>query len=172
MFSDDDDDEDTTVTSEHIIDGGRRLSRTSRGKKAVAVRSARRQDQPGPRLVNVLFIQMDLCQKTLKEVISDPTVGDDQLWRLYRQMLEALVYIHRLRVVHRDLKPGNVFVDGVSILAAGAAAMAALMVYVWLGFEGRRQRLTAGCALYRARRCETWRLRPRHPHQPWAGSCG
>jgi serine/threonine protein kinase len=27
--------------------------------------------------------------------------------RRYRQMLDALVYIHRLRVVHRDLKVGG-----------------------------------------------------------------
>ena len=50
--------------------------------------------------------------QTLKEVITDKDIDDEKLWRLYRQMLEALVYIHLKRVVHRDLKPGNIFVDG------------------------------------------------------------
>jgi translation initiation factor 2-alpha kinase 4 len=40
-----------------------------------------------------------------------------EIWRLFRQILEGLVHIHGLNIVHRDLKPENIFI---SISADGA----------------------------------------------------
>jgi serine/threonine protein kinase len=28
-------------------------------------------------------------------------------WKMIRQILEALVYIHKRKIIHRDLKPGE-----------------------------------------------------------------
>lgn len=28
-------------------------------------------------------------------------------WKMIRQILEALVYIHKRKIIHRDLKPGK-----------------------------------------------------------------
>jgi eukaryotic translation initiation factor 2-alpha kinase 4 len=35
---------------------------------------------------------------------------EDEAWRLFRQILEALVYISSLGILHRDIKCTNVFI--------------------------------------------------------------
>jgi RIO-like serine/threonine protein kinase len=35
-----------------------------------------------------------------------------QVWRLFRQMVGAVQFIHRKGTIHRDLKPANIFMDG------------------------------------------------------------
>lgn len=41
---------------------------------------------------------------TLRELIEKGPIGVDDCWRLLRQILNALVHIHNLGIVHRDLK--------------------------------------------------------------------
>lgn len=57
----------------------------------------------------VLYIQMEYCYATLQEAI----VGN-KLWtnemeisRLFLQLLDAVEYVHSMRVIHRDLKVWN-----------------------------------------------------------------
>ena len=38
-------------------------------------------------------------------------VSPQEVWRLFRQILEALSYIHGRNVIHRDIKPANIFLD-------------------------------------------------------------
>lgn len=61
----------------------------------------------------VLYIQMEYCaRRTLRDLIRDELYKNEpQVWRLLRQMLDALAYIHSRNIVHRDLKPENVFMD-------------------------------------------------------------
>ena len=33
------------------------------------------------------------------------------MWRLFREVVQGLDYIHHQGLIHRDLKPGNVFID-------------------------------------------------------------
>jgi len=64
----------------------------------------------------VLYIQMEYCNTTLRKLIdegylSNSTCAINEVWRLTRQIIDALVYIHSRSIIHRDLKPSNVFLD-------------------------------------------------------------
>ena len=48
-------------------------------------------------------------------------LGPAEIWRLLRQILEALGYIHGRGVIHRDIKPPNIFLDSEGTAAVFAA---------------------------------------------------
>jgi eukaryotic translation initiation factor 2-alpha kinase 4 len=48
---------------------------------------------------------MYLLQKIAKGI------PEDECWRLFRQILEALAYLADSHIVHRDLKPTNILMD-------------------------------------------------------------
>uniref|UniRef100_A0AC35GL34 Protein kinase domain-containing protein n=2 Tax=Panagrolaimus sp. PS1159 TaxID=55785 RepID=A0AC35GL34_9BILA len=61
-----------------------------------------------------IYIQMEYCEcGTIRELInSKQFIGNiDLLWYLFRGTLNGLVYIHRRKIVHKDLKPENIFFD-------------------------------------------------------------
>lgn len=63
---------------------------------------------------STLFIQMEYCEnRTLYDLIHTENLNNqrDEYWRLFRQILEALSYIHSQGIIHRDLKPMNIFID-------------------------------------------------------------
>ncbi|TMS21667.1 eIF-2-alpha kinase GCN2 [Larimichthys crocea] len=69
-------------------------------------------DRP-PLIAHYLYIQMEYCEKsTLRDTI-DHGLHQDQnrLWRLFREILDGLAYIHQQGMIHRDLKPVNIFLD-------------------------------------------------------------
>ncbi|RHZ16643.1 hypothetical protein DYB37_001033 [Aphanomyces astaci] len=54
-----------------------------------------------------LFIQMEYCGgNTLRDVIDQLSLwkSEDKVWTLFRQILEAIAYIHSEGVIHRDIK--------------------------------------------------------------------
>ena len=61
----------------------------------------------------LIFIQMELCDnKTLRYTIDQNQFKNvDDKWRLISQILEGIEYIHQNNYIHRDLKPGNIFLD-------------------------------------------------------------
>ncbi|XP_070698000.1 eIF-2-alpha kinase GCN2 isoform X2 [Pempheris klunzingeri] len=71
-------------------------------------------DSERPLLIaHYLYIQMEYCEKsTLRDTI-DHGLHEDQnrLWRLFREILDGLAYIHEQGMIHRDLKPVNIFLD-------------------------------------------------------------
>ncbi|XP_067847268.1 eIF-2-alpha kinase GCN2 isoform X2 [Heptranchias perlo] len=68
---------------------------------------------PVPLTVHYLYIQMEYCEKsTLRDTIDQGLYEDiNRLWRLFREILDGLAYIHEQGMIHRDLKPVNIFLD-------------------------------------------------------------
>ncbi|ORZ07124.1 kinase-like domain-containing protein [Absidia repens] len=74
-------------------------------------KSSSQQPPKQPKSTRVLYIQMEYCEKkTLRDII-DEKVDEQEIWRLFRQILEGLVHIHSQGMIHRDLKPSNIFLD-------------------------------------------------------------
>ncbi|KAI0320013.1 hypothetical protein OF83DRAFT_1275377 [Amylostereum chailletii] len=50
-------------------------------------------------------------RQTLKERIAEG-LAEDEAWRLFHQILDALVHMSSLGILHRDIKLTNIFIDG------------------------------------------------------------
>jgi serine/threonine protein kinase/histidyl-tRNA synthetase len=59
----------------------------------------------------ILFIQMEYCRATLRDVLDAGPVEESARWKILRQLLSGLAHIHAQGIIHRDLKPANLFVD-------------------------------------------------------------
>jgi len=72
-----------------------------------------------------LYLQMELCRTTLREVLDSGTPVDvPTVWVWLRQILEGLSHIHSQGITHRDLKPGNLFLDAQGQLRIGDFGLA------------------------------------------------
>ncbi|KAJ7220218.1 kinase-like domain-containing protein [Mycena pura] len=62
-------------------------------------------------LSRTLYIQMEFVERqTLQETIEEG-LSEQEAWRLFQQILEALVYMSSLGILHRDIKLTNIFID-------------------------------------------------------------
>ncbi|XP_063847557.1 eukaryotic translation initiation factor 2-alpha kinase 1-like isoform X2 [Scylla paramamosain] len=71
------------------------------------------QPHPVPPLREVLYIQMKLYGKSLRKWMDDRNVSDSLVvesvcLKIFRQVLEAVCYIHHRGYIHRDIKPANI----------------------------------------------------------------
>ncbi|KAI9637172.1 kinase-like domain-containing protein [Dioszegia hungarica] len=59
----------------------------------------------------ILYIAMEYVEKqTLRELIT-AGITEEEGWTLLKQILEALAHLASIKVVHRDLKPGNILIN-------------------------------------------------------------
>lgn len=63
--------------------------------------------------LHFMYIQMEFCDKqTLRSAIDGDLFKDAQrVWRMFREVIEGLLHIHSQGMIHRDLKPVNIFLD-------------------------------------------------------------
>ena len=74
-----------------------------------------------------LFIQMEFCDnKTLRSLIDRKILYRDLnlIKTLLRQIIDALEYIHSKEVIHRDLKPTNIFLTSENVPKIGDFGLA------------------------------------------------
>lgn len=75
---------------------------------------------------SILYIQMEFCENnTLLNLIEKGLPANrNEYWRLFRQILEAVSYIHSSGFIHRDLKPTNIFIDKSNNIKVGDFGLA------------------------------------------------
>lgn len=66
-------------------------------------------------LPNFLYILMEYCESTLGDAVkeiqqSKSADADAKIWDLFGQILEGFAHLHTNGVIHRDVKPSNIFV--------------------------------------------------------------
>ncbi len=66
----------------------------------------------------LLHIQMELCLKTMKEIIKEELknllltpLGYYISSELFIELLECVQYLHKQNIIHRDLKPENILIS-------------------------------------------------------------
>ncbi|QSZ35434.1 hypothetical protein DSL72_008304 [Monilinia vaccinii-corymbosi] len=116
---DEDDDEESAEPNCHARNRGHE-------RLALAHRGSRSSPRPPRPFKTILYISMEYCEKrTLRDLIRRGLYKDnEEIWRLFRQILEGLAHIHSLNFVHRDLKPENIFIDGASNVKIGDLGLA------------------------------------------------
>ncbi|XP_035701736.1 uncharacterized protein LOC118433670 isoform X3 [Folsomia candida] len=90
---------------------------------------------------NLLLIQMELCESTLKCVLRN-SVFNLEIPPLFCQLSEALHFIHDHNIIHRDIKPDNIFLSG-NLWKIGDFGLARL-------FTDNSTLSTAGCSAYQS----------------------
>ncbi|KAH9520667.1 Eukaryotic translation initiation factor 2 alpha kinase 4 [Dermatophagoides farinae] len=88
-------------------------------------------DSPSNKMIpkKVLCIQMELCSSTtLNNLIKSNKIQKETNLRskIFKQICDAIQYIHCLGIVHRDLKPSNIFFDGEYNVKVGDFGLAKL----------------------------------------------
>jgi translation initiation factor 2-alpha kinase 4 len=73
-----------------------------------------------------LYIQMEYCAgNTLQEVLNNGLPSHEDAWKMLKEILNALVYVHSRKTIHRDLKPSNIFLGGDGEVKLGDFGLAA-----------------------------------------------
>jgi len=57
----------------------------------------------------ILFIQLELCDLSLSQWLKNNSGSIEDIWDIFTQIVEGLSYIHEHGFIHRDIKPGNIF---------------------------------------------------------------
>lgn len=91
-----------SASSDEVI-----LPHSGRGRELT-----KRAATPVPSVSRTLYIQMEYVERqTLKERIAEG-LSESEAWRLFQQIVDALVHMSSMNILHRDIKLTNIFIDG------------------------------------------------------------
>jgi len=109
-------------------------------------------------LPNKLYLVFEYLDQDLKKYMDSVTTFDPLLVKSYiKQLLEGLLYCHRRRILHRDLKPQNLLIDRKGFLKLADFGLArAVCVYP---FDRIRTRLLR-CGIGLLKSCWDLKLIP------------
>ncbi|KAH9487410.1 eIF-2-alpha kinase GCN2 [Psilocybe cubensis] len=129
-------------------------SRSRSGPASLALNSLP-PDTPAPQ--TTLYIQMEFVERqTLKERVDEGLPADEKEgWRLFQQIVDALVHMSTMNILHRDIKLTNIFIDikgdckvGDFGLATSSLSVDPSDVSASSGFVGADMTLEVGTRLY------------------------
>ncbi|KAL2098648.1 hypothetical protein ACEWY4_005128 [Coilia grayii] len=109
-----DGDSESDIIFENGDDSASNYTPEEPSKRGGAVDTAESSDaEKTPLIAHYLYIQMEYCERsTLRDTIDQALhLDSSRLWRLFREILDGLAYIHEQGMIHRDLKPVNIFLD-------------------------------------------------------------
>jgi len=77
-------------------------------------------------LPQYLYVKMEFCEgDTVRAVLERESLPEAmERWRLFREILDALSYVHSKGIVHKNLKPANIFLDGSARVKLGGFGLA------------------------------------------------
>ena len=111
---DDPSDESTTSEEKNETPSQPFRGRTGPGQVSIPVRpsvSVADTTDADDMVQRILYIQMEFVEKqTLREAINQG-LSEEEIFRLFVQILQALSHMHSQGIVHRDLKPSNILLD-------------------------------------------------------------
>jgi serine/threonine protein kinase len=68
--------------------------------------------------------QKHLCYNIIQVIDEGLLRDEDEIWRIFRQIVEGLNHIHSQGIIHRDLKPENIFLDASGAVKIGDFGLA------------------------------------------------
>ena len=78
-------------------------------------------------IVMELFENKDLFKYLSANCNLGFRINEETMWDIFHQCLEGLLYLHNLGVIHRDIKPGNIFMDNKGNIKIGDFGISAVM---------------------------------------------
>ncbi|KAI0077507.1 Serine/threonine-protein kinase [Panus rudis PR-1116 ss-1] len=104
-------DEDEDGASVELLNGDL-FSTDLKGKVAGRRNTLQQQHPSRPAVSRTLYIQMEYVERqTLQERIAEG-LSEAEAWRLFQQIIDALVHLSSNGILHRDIKLTNIFIDG------------------------------------------------------------